>query len=156
MTILDFIVDAQDDYVNLSREDTVPRFWANSTENDFVIADLIMVVVGVCFGVIHCIAWSFSFPTHVELLMWRVLSVTITTVPAYTFLMTSLTFWLVNMDFDTTADIIGGIATLSIFPAGMLYIVAQAATLVLAFTSLRDLPPGAYDTILWTIFIPHV
>ena len=156
VTILDFIVGAQDDYVNLSREDTVPRFWANSTENDFVIADLIMVVVGVCFGAIHCIAWSFSFPTRAELLMWRVSSVTITAVPAYTFLMTSLTFWLVNMDFDTAADIIGGIATLSIFPAGMLYIVAWAVTLVLAFTSLRDLPPGAYNTVLWTTFIPHV
>ena len=52
--------------------------------------------------------------------------------------------------------IIGGIAVLSIIPAGLLYIIARAVTLVLALTSLRDLPPGAFDTVHWTTFIPHV
>ena len=35
----------------------------------------------------------------------------------------------------------------------MVYIIARV---VLAFTSLRDLPPGAYETIHWTTFIPYV
>ena len=39
---------------------------------------------------------------------------------------------------------------------GLLYMIARAVTLVLAFTSLRDLPPGAYETVHWTTFIPHV
>ena len=39
---------------------------------------------------------------------------------------------------------------------GILYIIARAVTLVLAFTSLRDLPPGAYETVHWTTIIPHV
>ena len=52
--------------------------------------------------------------------------------------------------------IIGGIAVLSILPAGILYIIARVVTLVLALTSLRDLPPGAFDTVHWTTFIPHV
>ena len=39
---------------------------------------------------------------------------------------------------------------------GILYILARVITLVLAFTSLRDLPPGAYETVHWTTFIPHV
>ena len=60
-TILDFIVGDRDDHVTLSREDRVPRFWANSTGNSILIADLIMLGVGVCFGAIHCIAWHFSF-----------------------------------------------------------------------------------------------
>ena len=38
----------------------------------------------------------------------------------------------------------------------ILYIIARAVTLVLAFTSLRELPPGAYETVHWTTFIPHV
>ena len=38
----------------------------------------------------------------------------------------------------------------------ILYIIAWVVTLVLAFMSLRDLPPGAYKTIHWTTFIPHV
>ena len=156
MTILDFIEGDQDENVNLSHEDRVPRFWANSTENDFITADLIVLGVGVCFGAIHCIAWHFSFPTYAELLIWRVSCVAIAAVPFYIPLALSLAAWLDKTDFDTAADIIGAIAILSIFPGGILYILARIFTLALAFTSLRDLPHGAFDTVHWTTFIPHV
>ena len=56
------------------------------------------------------------------------------------------------MDFEfTTIAVVS-----SVLPAGILYILARAVTLVLAFTSLRDLPPGAYETVYWTTFIPHI
>ena len=42
------------------------------------------------------------------------------------------------------------------FIGGILYTISRAVTLVLAFISLRDLPPGAYETVHWTTFIPHV
>ena len=153
-TILYFIGGVQDKYVNLSHEDRVPRFWADSV--DYITADLIMLGVGVCFGAIHCIAWHFSFPTHAELLIWRISSVAITAVPIYIPLTLSLAFWLEDMGFDTASDIIAGIILLSVFPAGILYILARVLTLAIPFTSLRDLPPGAFDTVHWTTFIPHV
>ena len=153
-TILYFIGGVQDKYVNLSHEDRVPRFWADSV--DYITADLIMLGVGVCFGAIHCIAWHFSFPTHAELLIWRISSVAITGVPIYIPLTLSLAFWLEDMGFDTASDIIAGIILLSVFPAGILYILARVLTLAIAFTSLRDLPPGAFDTVHWTTFIPHI
>ena len=153
--MLMFIIGTQDDGVNLSHEDRVPRFWANTTGNDYLIADVIMLGVGICFGAIHCIAWHFSFPTHPELSIWRTSSITITAVPIYIPLMTGLSVWLLNMDFET-ANIIGGIAAILLFPAFILYILARVFTLALAFTSLRDLPPGAFDTVHWTTFIPHI
>ena len=119
-------------------------------------ADLIVLGVGVCFGAIHCIAWHFSFPTHEELSIWRISSVAMTVVPFYIPLTLLLAKWLEDMDFDTASVIIGGIGILSIFPAGIFYIVARVFTLALAFTSLRDLPHGAFDTVHWTTFIPHV
>ena len=57
-----------------------------------------------------------------------------------------------SMDFEfTTIAVVS-----SVLPAGILYILARAVTLVLAFMSLRDLPPGAYETVYWTTFIPHI
>ena len=78
-----FIIGAQDDDVDLSHKDRVPRFWANSGSDEQFLADLIMLGVGVCFGVIHCIAWHFTFPTHTELSMWQISSIAITAVPIY-------------------------------------------------------------------------
>ena len=153
ITILAFIAGGQDGDVNLTREHRVPRFWANNTDDENVtIADTIVLVVGVCFGAIHCIAWVFSFPTHMELLMWRISSVAITAVPIYIPLVLLFAVWLDFMNFEYTKNA----AVSSILPAGILYILARAVTLVLAFTSLRDLPPGAYETVYWTTFIPHI
>ena len=151
-TIYNFIAGNQDEDVNLSREDRVPRFWANSTGDSARIADLIVLGVGICFGAIHCIAWGFPFLTHTELLMWRMSSVAITAVPVYIPLMYFLAIWLEDTDFDTIGSIFG----YSIFPVGILYVIARAVTLILALTSLRDLPPGAFNTVHWTTFIPHV
>ena len=150
--ILNFVAGNRDDYIDLRREDRVPRFWANSTGYNAVIADVIMLGVGVCFGAIHCIAWHFSFPTHAELLIWRISSVAITAVPIYMPLIFSSVGWLVDMDFTIAARFIG----ISFLPAGIFYILARLFTLALVFTSLRELPSGAFDTVHWTTFIPHV
>ena len=55
-TVLRFIAGGQDLDVNLSREDRAPRFWADSTGEENIPADVIVLGVGICFGAIHCIA----------------------------------------------------------------------------------------------------
>ena len=152
-TIVIFIAGVQDRNVDLSRKDRVPRFWADSSTSDAERADVIMLGVGVCFGAIHSISWGFSFPTHTELLMWRILCVAITAVPIYITLGYLCAVRLGKMNLGKFSM---PVALISILPAGILYILARAVTLILAFTSLRDLPPGAYETVHWTTFIPHV
>ena len=151
LTILKFITGFQDEDVDLSRKDRVPRFWANSTDDeDVLIADLMVFGVGVCFGAIHCVAWPFSLPTRTELLIWRISSIAMTVVPIYIPFMVGLGDWLSDT-FFVIIVIFGG----ALFGV-ILYVLARGVTLVLAFTSLRDLPPGAYETVHWTTFIPHV
>ena len=150
VTLLGLIVIGEGN-VDLSREDKVPMFWADDRSGEhFAIADFMVLGVGVCFGAIHCIAWHFSFPTPTELLMWRISSVAMTAVPIYMPLIFFLGIWLIKTEFGDAALYFGPLS------GGILYIIARAVTLVLAFTSLRDLPPGAYQTVHWTTFIPHV
>ena len=52
-TIVLYIIGNQDDDADLNHEDRVPRFWANSGY-EHVIADFIVLGIGVCFGAIHC------------------------------------------------------------------------------------------------------
>ena len=144
-----FIAGGQDNVVRLSREDRVPMFWGNSAIDQVRIADLIMLGVGICFGAIHCIAWDFSFPTDAELLMWQISCAAITVVPVY---ILSGFNWTVVLH----SEIVSVIVVITILPAFILYIIARAVTLVLAFTSLRGLPFGAYETVQWTTFIPHI
>ena len=40
-----------------------------------------MVLVTMVFGGIHCIAWSFAFPSTTEQLLWRISSIAITGIP---------------------------------------------------------------------------
>ena len=94
------IIGFQDGYVDLSHKERVPRFWADTTNNKHMIADAIVLGAGICFGEINCIAWHFSFPTHAELLIWQISSVSITAVLIYIPLMLYLDSWLIDMDFD--------------------------------------------------------
>ena len=152
-TLLRLIVAGENAHVDLRREDRVPMFWADDQGDNSIRANFIALGVAVCFGAIHCIAWRFSFPTRTELLMWRISSVAMTALPVCILLMTLLGYWLLNTHFRNSRSIIIYFGTLS---GGILYIIARAVTLVLAFTSLRDLPPGAYETVHWTTTVPHV
>ena len=85
--------------------------------------------------------------------MWRVLCVAITAVPIYITLGFILGRWLRDMGLKKFGITVLYFSTIS---GVTLYILARAITLVLAFTSLRGLQPGAYETVHWTTFIPHV
>ncbi|PVF91973.1 hypothetical protein CPB86DRAFT_830300 [Serendipita vermifera] len=56
---------------------SAPTFYVGSPAEKSDMRDPIIVssVVGTVFGAIHCIAWSYPFPSHVEQVLWRLSSI---------------------------------------------------------------------------------
>jgi hypothetical protein len=126
-------------------------FFMGKNENDFQYnkAFLGAVAVSMIFGGIHCIAWSFSFPSHAEQHLWRISSVAITGIPLFIALISFL------FQFSTPL-IITNLFIILLVLSPIFYLLARVALLVLAFMALRSLPHSALQTVQWTTFIPHV
>jgi hypothetical protein len=93
---------------------------------------------GMVFGGIHCVGWNFLFQTRTEQVLWRSASLVILSSPV---------FFVISYVFESFL-----IAIL----VGFAYIAARLTLLALMFLSFRSLPPGVYDTVDWTKFIPHL
>jgi hypothetical protein len=104
----------------------------------------LLVLVSTVFGGIHCIGWSFDFPSHTEQLLWRISSISITGIP--------LGLVVIDMilgHFEHLLDIL-------FYLLCLLYIVSRVLLLVVSLTTLRSLPSSAFQTVEWTTFLPHV
>lgn len=149
--IFDYVMGSQDEAVTLRGLDRVPTFWAGNNNGPHVYtADAIALLVAMVFGAIHCIAWSYEFPSHAEQLIWRVSAVTIAVVPVAI----CLTFKIRGL--HTTYTRREAIGIHSLFVCALIYIIGRSLLLVLSFTTLRSLPCGAYLTIWWVKYIPHI
>ena len=107
-------------------------------------------LVTLVFGGIHCVAWSFTFPSHTEQLLWRISSIAITGVPLA---WVGILFIFNLFDNDNP---VSTILDTTLILLTFLYPVSRILLLVLSLTTLRSLPPSAYQTVQWTTFLPHV
>lgn len=154
--VVSIIMGLQDDLVALHERSNVPIFYAGDGDDDTVmIADSIVLAVGVAFGVIHCIPWSFTFPSHAEAVLWRVSSIAITSVPIFVFMAFMGAAVASETCFDGD-DMLTYVIVPSMVLSGILYVIARFTTIILAFMSLSSLPPGAFEAVDWTIRIPHL
>ncbi|KIM20965.1 hypothetical protein M408DRAFT_305886 [Serendipita vermifera MAFF 305830] len=156
--ILYYTIGNQDDCVTLSKQRSIPMFWSGRMEQEELgLAGLGPSILGAAFGAIHCIAWSSEFPSHAELILWRIACISIIIVP---FLAAMLCAYLSVDEAGTWYEgllIATGVFSMFILAlSAWLYVAARIATLVIAFSSLRSLPPPAFTTVDWTTFIPHI
>ncbi|KAH9959090.1 hypothetical protein BC827DRAFT_527183 [Russula dissimulans] len=138
------ILGSDRDKVDEKRVSTFyPCDWGDITYGPFLV-----IITASAFGGIHCIGWSFTFPSSIERTLWRAASVSITSVPFPLALPTLLA--------DHVPD---RLANMTLFLCGLqlfLYVLSRFVLLVLPFLCLRSLPPTAYHVVHWTSFIPHV
>jgi len=149
-----FIAGIQDNNVALHDEERVPTFWSGRPSDGIPgTADIITLAAGVIFGGIHCIAWSFSFPSYEESIIWHISCISMVTVPVLL-----SPWWVLGIRFggDVAPTLMSSISYIALPLAALLYIIARVLRVVLAFTCLRSLPPEVYETVHWTTFIPHI
>ncbi|KAJ7718573.1 hypothetical protein DFH07DRAFT_860209 [Mycena maculata] len=124
----------------------VPLLWCPHVPHRFLHAFLLETSSAIIFGAIHCSAWAVVFPSAAEKWIWRASSLLVTAIPAAMGLVQLISPPVEHSPFLT----IPFAATLC------LYIVSRLGLIILPFTTLRILPPGAFMDIDWTTFIPHV
>ncbi|TFK50279.1 hypothetical protein OE88DRAFT_231352 [Heliocybe sulcata] len=150
----------------------VPTFYSGDcTPKRDDVAITISVGFSILFGAIHCLAWRFDFPSYAEATMWRTCSLAITCLPALRLVTYFVQSWapatyefmMRNVLGKTIVDVKGwgwwvlGLLVKMVNHFGVIaYIGARFILLVLVFTLLRSLPPSAFETVSWTMFIPHI
>jgi hypothetical protein len=126
---------------------------------------VIELLVGTLFGLIHCAAWNAHFPSTAELLIWRSCSLVIAATPSTITLMFGFLplSWKMGWNLDvkifmrwSVADAFGYIFGCVFWAALVAYIFAHLLLIVLSFTTLRTLPPGAFVDVNWSAYIPHL
>ena len=108
------------------------------------------IIVAMLFGGIHCAGWNFPFPSHSELIIWRVSSLIILIVPCYFVVV----IMVLAMGVEDT--ILGTIINVVSLFGIVIYILARLTLFVEAFIALRHLPPGAYAVVEWTALLLHM
>jgi len=130
-------------------------------------ATAVLWVVSVTHAVIHVLGWGFSFPTDAEMFIWRASSVTLVAVmvvggfalelasrPWFDFSFSLLWIWELEAKRKTWAR--KWLFRICADSAYIIYIVARLLIFAEILLSFRALPPGAYDSIDWSAFWPHV
>lgn len=128
---------------------------------------------GASFGAIHCFAWDLEFPTRAEQILWRLASLGVVT--ACTVIMSGILVYKTVGDrwrgkrqpepeepqariqnetpkrspFDVLFRLVSNLGILS-YPS------ARFSLVILAVTSLRQLPPSAFGTVQWAELISHL
>jgi hypothetical protein len=136
-------------------ENRVPTFDGGNEVRDLdgKILSLAGVVMATVFGGIHCIAWFFAFPTPQEQVLWRMSAVAIIFVP-WLCLFVCMCTTFKDTHILRLQNLVVIQAVLMIL--ALMYITGRAFLLILMVTTLRNLPPGAYEAVSWTSLIPHL
>jgi hypothetical protein len=118
-----------------------------------------MVFIGcfsaMVFGGIHCMGWNFPFRSHTEQLLWR--NACLAVLSSSVSLSISSAFGLLQEKWESLrCGSPFNFTIIIILISGFAYIAARLILIALMLLSFRSMPPGVYDTVAWTKFIPHI
>lgn len=134
--------------------------WSTNTGHEMSLDKAVHFIFNFLYGGGHLAAWaSSSFPTSVEQNLWRASAIMLTSIPIWGTLwilwwkaVNSKSRWLYfirNGDLDV-------VVAPFFFIVMLAYFIARCYFLVESLISLRLLPAGAFLTVNWARYLPHV
>ncbi|KAF9443398.1 hypothetical protein P691DRAFT_842859 [Macrolepiota fuliginosa MF-IS2] len=135
-------------------QEIVPPMVFHSSVNCFEDLQTLLpfFIISVVFGCLHLIPiWTSSFPSNVEKCLWIIFSSMISVEPVLIAIVLFPTWSYIN--YSPLPPL--ALGAFIIVPCSTVYIVARLVLIVLAFTTLRELPQGVYQNIEWTTFFSH-
>jgi len=158
----------------------VPAFYAPNTDDSEDHESLVLFglpIVAAVFGALHCIAWNFHFPSHIEQLLWRIGSLTITLIPLVPFVFFAFLFLRIFLErrygfhlsipsislpqsvgnaLEAVTITLLVIITFLVGAGLVAYMLARLLLLTQAIMLLRKQPESAFYAINWANFLPHI
>jgi hypothetical protein len=118
----------------------------------------VVILVSAIFGLIHCIGWSFKFPSTPEKILWRVCAIIITIVPVVAVALHLIASAFKLMKINTTVPWVYLVTLISLLfrLIILVYLLARLSLLGEAIFALRKLPQSAYVVVKWTAYLPHI
>lgn len=125
-------------------------------ERDWAL-NLFLSVLSLSFGAVYVAGWNISFPTHIELIIWRICT-------AMLFFLV-IAFWSVDVGvaLHQRKKKVAGIRKVALPPVQMafcavivvVYVTIRIYLLIEPIVCLRSLPAVAFTTVNWSSFFPH-
>ncbi|KNZ71660.1 hypothetical protein J132_07826 [Termitomyces sp. J132] len=110
----------------------------------------------VVFGVIHCLAWHFEFPSKTEQLLWRVSSTATSCFPIVILIFGETALWLRPVNSPRSLVFLRMGCTVIYQISMCLYPLARLFLLVEMFVVLRKPNSGIFTSVDWIDNIPHI
>ena len=119
---------------------------------------IIFPIFGAVFGGLHCLGWSFVFPTQAEQKLWQIASLTITMIPVFYgfFSLTNDPRNARGVHTNFMMKSIIGLLGILLAALSCVYVLARLVLLAEALVSLRNQPPTAFLSVDWTKYLPNV
>lgn len=109
---------------------------------------------GTIFGMIHCLAWNFEFPSPIEQILWRISSSIISGLCI--FIMIATLGYIIYKSHRKDQSHSFNISEVTCSILAMCFVLTRLSLITLSFMGLRALPASAFDAVQWSGFIPHI
>ncbi|TFK62271.1 hypothetical protein BDN72DRAFT_964657 [Pluteus cervinus] len=119
-------------------------------------------LIALIFAGVPFLFWDSTFPTRVELILWRIACIVIAVPPTFILLVT-LSFRIYEGMSSRTSSYHGvrsfkfvSLCNTLVSISGSFYVFGRPLILVLSLIALRQVPPSALTNVPWTAYIPHL